>query len=433
MTGEALSAVLRQTSLDGANWTMDTSWHLNEVWRLLYTASDAGAADRNEHAALAYDEALELDPSLVPALDGRRRLTAALSSCQSSPKPATGSEATGNHSAAFAMQMQASVQAGHAVELSADPAIHVLHDLLSRSEAAQLLALRDSIRKRWATVPPLVCFDHAELQYHPALQPFLQHGIGDRGRRSCLNQTASAAVAASRLLSFSEALSTRLGESDLIDEIGRRLERRTGLRDARGAGFQLLEYSAGSAFHSHTDCHRWRLEQGTRMASVLVYLTDDFDGGETEFTKLGPLRLKPPVGSAVVFYNYGRPADGLTTCDPRSEHRSVPVRRGSKAVLQRWYGYSDQGMHHRAASRQTTNRFGSRALRHPSLRLPFQPVVKCDQLPDAAVSCRLYNEPGGIVFVEEARSHALTRCRGRSFGAAASTVAIGIARAGCAS
>jgi hypothetical protein len=72
-------------------------------------------------------------------------------------------------------------------------------------------------------------------------------------------------------------------------------------------------------------------------------------------------------------------------------------------VLQRWYGFADRGVH-QAASRQSTSRVGPRALRNRALRLPFQPVVKCDRLPDAALSCRAYNEPGQFVFLEEGRS-----------------------------
>ena len=107
-------------------------------------------------------------------------------------------------------------------------------------------------------------------------------------------------------------------------------------------------------------------------------------------------------------------------CDPARSQRSVPVTRGGKAVLQRWYGFSDRGLH-LAASRQTTNRVGPRALRDRTLRLPFQPVVKCDRLPDAALSCRAYNEPGQFVFLEKGRSayrwcDGGRRCDGRGAG-----------------
>ena len=118
---------------------------------------------------------------------------------------------------------------------------------------------------------------------------------------------------------------------------------------------------------------------------------------------LKPMRAKPPVGSALVFYNYGRPTDGKVQCDHRSEHRSVPVRSGTKAVLQRWYGFADQGTH-QALARRAWDRHGPSSLRDPALRLPFQPVVKCNRLPDAAVSCRSYNRPGHLVYLEESRS-----------------------------
>ena len=102
---------------------------------------------------------------------------------------------------------------------------------------------------------------------------------------------------------------------------------------------QVLTYSAeqDDGYAAHTDCDPTNAlhEPGSRMASLIVYLADDFDGGETEFPLLG-LKLKPPVGSALLFYNYG-PGWGGEQCNRDTLHRSNPVTRGTKVVLQRWY------------------------------------------------------------------------------------------------
>lgn len=78
--------------------------------------------------------------------------------------------------------------------------------------------------------------------------------------------------------------------------MGRRLQARAGLRPESGLNFQLLSYAAGASYHAHTDCdHTKDLVDAMvpmRMATVLIYLTDDFQNGETEFPLLH-LKLRP--------------------------------------------------------------------------------------------------------------------------------------------
>ena len=233
-----------------------------EAFYLLLVAAQAESAGKHRQAALAFDDALELEPELVPALEGRQRSTAAADAVDA--QMADDQHAAVNSSVLFEQHMWANVRSNQATLVSRDPPIYVLHGVVSRDEVAELLRLRDALAARWSAVPPVVCFEGTKLQSDGALQPYLHHGIGERGRRSCLNRTASAAAAA--VIPFSEALSLRLGESELVDEVGRRLQAMAGLRDSHGVGFQLLEYSGGAAFHAHTDCHRRTLAQGTRMA-----------------------------------------------------------------------------------------------------------------------------------------------------------------------
>ena len=128
------------------------------------------------------------------------------------------------------------------------------------------------------------------------------------------------------------------------------------------------------------------------MATLLIYLSDGFDGGETVFPALRgkdgkpmpPLMLKPPIGTGIVFYSYG-PGWGGRKCNPGALHRSNAVTRGTKVVLQRWYSYLE---HPFLAARAMQ---GGDAKKRK--RLPFQPVVSCDYVEGAHtnVSCRWYN------------------------------------------
>ena len=92
----------------------------------------------------------------------------------------------------------------------------------------------------------------------------------------------------------------------------------------------LLFYFTVTGYRTHTDC----TEDGDirdRFATVLVYLQDVKEGGETKFPLLG-ISVKPVKGRLLVWNNM-RP-DG--TCDPTSIHNAAKVINGRKFIIQRW-------------------------------------------------------------------------------------------------
>ena len=65
--------------------------------------------------------------------------------------------------------------------------------------------------------------------------------------------------------------------------------------------------------------------------TMLVYLNDDFEGGETAFPELR-ITIRPKRGEGLLFRNVdpqGRP-------DPLLLHAGVPVRSGVKLLASRW-------------------------------------------------------------------------------------------------
>ena len=81
-----------------------------------------------------------------------------------------------------------------------------------------------------------------------------------------------------------------------------------------------------------------------RSVTVLLYLTDVDEGGDTVFSSLGK-SVKPSKGTALMWRNMF--ANG--TCDSRTMHLSRPVKRGSstdqpKIILQRWYHNTSTGL-----------------------------------------------------------------------------------------
>jgi hypothetical protein len=67
---------------------------------------------------------------------------------------------------------------------------------------------------------------------------------------------------------------------------------------------------------------------GQRIATVLLYLNDDYEGGETDFPELG-LKHRSKAGDALAFFN----VDPAGAPDPRTLHAGRPPTRGEKWVL----------------------------------------------------------------------------------------------------
>lgn len=101
----------------------------------------------------------------------------------------------------------------------------------------------------------------------------------------------------------------------------------------------ILHYTVGQQYRPHFDfldpgeAHFAReLQQiGQRTTTFLIYLNDDFDGGETEFLRLN-WRFKGKAGDALVFWNVD--ADGRV--DRNSLHAGLPPTRGEKWLFSKW-------------------------------------------------------------------------------------------------
>lgn len=65
--------------------------------------------------------------------------------------------------------------------------------------------------------------------------------------------------------------------------------------------FRVYKYSSGQRFKMHRDGSYIRNENEKSFYTFLIYLNDDFEGGETEFENL--FTVAPKKGSALVFYH----------------------------------------------------------------------------------------------------------------------------------
>jgi predicted 2-oxoglutarate/Fe(II)-dependent dioxygenase YbiX len=89
-------------------------------------------------------------------------------------------------------------------------------------------------------------------------------------------------------------------------------------------GYDILKYDEGQYFKEHVDLIPGHACFQHRQLSILVYLNDDYGGGETYFSKQ-ELQLKPPAGSIALFPPfYTHP------------HTSKPITSGTKYVVVTW-------------------------------------------------------------------------------------------------
>lgn len=118
-------------------------------------------------------------------------------------------------------------------------------------------------------------------------------------------------------------------ENPAVHALNRRIAAASGTSVGQGEPLQILRYRPGGEYRPHLDAIPGFANQ--RAMTMLVWLVDDYDGGETHFPVPG-LKLKGGVGDAVLFRNIG--ADGRP--DPASGHCGLPVTAGEKLIASRW-------------------------------------------------------------------------------------------------
>jgi len=103
---------------------------------------------------------------------------------------------------------------------------------------------------------------------------------------------------------------------------------------------QVAKYDINGKFDSHYDCcvyndkEKCRIMNGNageRRSTLMIYLNDDFEGGETEFEKIG-LKIKPEKGKAILFWS----TDDNGKMIENSLHRGNKVTKGTKMICTKW-------------------------------------------------------------------------------------------------
>lgn len=196
-------------------------------------------------------------------------------------------------------------------------------------ERALPLAQTRSHQPRIISLPGLLAADecaYMALKGLPLLRPAR---IVGRDGRSAVDPIRS-----------NESAKFGLLEADtVVQSLDLRVAAALGHPAENGEGFALLRYAVGQQYLPHcdwidpareatrADLDRW----GQRIATCVVYLNDGFEGGATEFPKLG-LALRGGVGDAFIWDNV-RP-DGAI--DPLTLHAGREPTQGFKYLLSKW-------------------------------------------------------------------------------------------------
>jgi prolyl 4-hydroxylase len=137
----------------------------------------------------------------------------------------------------------------------------------------------------------------------------------------------------------SEGIWFQRGEDAFIERIDQRIASLMNWPVENGEGLQILHYNTSGEYRPHFDyfppdqagsaVHTAR--GGQRVATLVVYLNDVQDGGETIFPEAG-LSVAGRQGGAVYF----RYLNGLRQLDPLTLHGGAPVRAGDKWIMTKW-------------------------------------------------------------------------------------------------
>jgi prolyl 4-hydroxylase len=96
-----------------------------------------------------------------------------------------------------------------------------------------------------------------------------------------------------------------------------------------GEALTILRYRFNQQFRLHSDSLPYSKNQRTK--TVIIYLNDNFSGGETVFPNID-ISIIPKAGDAIMFSNIH--SNGRINKD--SDHAGLPVLKGSKWIATRW-------------------------------------------------------------------------------------------------
>lgn len=186
-------------------------------------------------------------------------------------------------------------------------------DRVAAEEAADA-AYRESVRVIPGVFSPAEC--DAIVAYYEHNKALLEKSVVDR-----ISADGKTFVEPSYSRTCEISLFSHFGQSEEL------LDRIAGVLGSSAEKFEtpsILRYDVGQEFKIHHDA----FNGDERRHTVLVYLNEDFEGGETFLPEID-LKVVPKKGSCLVFTNI----DEQLQIIPQSLHSSLPIIAGVKYAL----------------------------------------------------------------------------------------------------
>lgn len=213
-----------------------------------------------------------------------------------------------------------------------------------RSLAQRSLLGEDFAPKAWLQPPPArMQFESPRVgiieEFLPApMCDWLKAGAAPRLKQASV-RLPSGEMLTSDVRSNAGAHFTLL-QSDVVVRLAQaRIAEALGVAATQFEFPNVLRYEIGQTFRPHQDYlepttpeFAQRMQQvGQRIATFLIYLNDDFEGGETDFPRLS-WKYRGRTGDALFFWNVS--AEGAV--EPSLLHAGLPPTKGEKWVFSQW-------------------------------------------------------------------------------------------------
>jgi prolyl 4-hydroxylase len=143
-------------------------------------------------------------------------------------------------------------------------------------------------------------------------------------------------------LRTSSVFEVAMMEPDIVQQlVNLRIAQAVDIPRDHQEGSNILRYSRAQQYRAHYDVilpgsdaemfARELIAIGQRVVTVLIYLNDGYDGGETHFPHLG-FTFKGKPGDALIFWNLSAAGE----IERNALHAGMPVGRGEKWLLSKW-------------------------------------------------------------------------------------------------
>jgi len=172
------------------------------------------------------------------------------------------------------------------------------------------------------TIAPEIC-EYVIASSMPRLGPSLVYDpVVDRMRRDPLRTSATASLSPIDL--------------DLaLVALNRAISAAAALPQENGEFLSVLRYLPGQLYRPHLDCIPPGADyerSGQRIKTALLFLNEDFVGGETHFVASG-LKFRGEAGDILIFGN----VDTAGAPDPAARHAGLEVVSGEKWLASKWF------------------------------------------------------------------------------------------------